>query len=301
MTTDVAPATAVATRSEESGGAKPPLGRRRRGRWVANTAGLLIAVLFAFPVYWMANSSFLETADLRGADPVFFPADGTLGQFRKVFANPNFVTALTTSAIVTVLTVVCAVLFAFLAALAVTRFRFLGRKGFLLTILVVQMIPAEALFISQYRMLDGWSLTNSVVGLTLLYVAAVVPFTIWMLRGFVAGVPQELEEAAMVDGCSRTRAFFTVIFPLLAPGLIAAGVFGFIQAWNEFTLGLVVMNRPESMTLPVWLRTFTGANQITDWGGVMAASVILAVPVVVFFMVVQHRMASGLVSGAVKG
>ena len=301
MTTDTAPTTAVAARSEDSGRAKPPRGRRRRGRWVANTAGLLIAVLFAFPVYWMVNSSFLETADLRGADPVFFPVDGTLGQFRKVFANPNFVTALTTSAIVTVLTVVCAVFFAFLAALAVTRFRFLGRKGFLLTILVVQMIPAEALFISQYRMLDGWSLTNSVVGLTLLYVAAVVPFTIWMLRGFVAGVPQELEEAAMVDGCSRTRAFFTVVFPLLAPGLIAAGVFGFIQAWNEFTLGLVVMNRPESMTLPVWLRTFTGANQITDWGGVMAASVILAVPVVVFFMFVQHRMASGLVSGAVKG
>lgn len=277
-------------------------GRRRRRRGIAgNAAALLIAAIFAFPVYWMVSSAFMKTEDLRGVDPVFFPVDGTLGQFRKVFANPNFVTAITTSAMVTVLTVLFAVFFAFLAALAVTRFRFRGRAGFILTILVVQMIPAEALFISQYKMLDGWSLTNSVAGLTLLYVAAVVPFTIWMLRGFVAGVPRELEEAAMVDGCSRTRAFFTVVFPLLAPGLIAAGVFGFIQAWNEFTLGLVVMNRPESMTLPVWLRTFTGANQVTDWGGVMAASVILAVPVVIFFMIVQHRMASGLVSGAVKG
>jgi N,N'-diacetylchitobiose transport system permease protein len=274
---------------------------RRRGKSVANIVGLALAAVFAFPVYWMVNSSFLETADLRGPDPVFLPLDGTFGQFRKVFANPNFVTAITTSAVVTVLTVVCAVLFAFLAALAVTRFRFLGRKGFILTILVIQMIPAEALFISQFRMLDGWNLTNNVLGLTLLYVAAVVPFTVWMLRGFVAGVPRELEEAAMVDGCSRTRAFFAVVFPLLAPGLVAAGVFGFMQAWNEFTLGLVVMNRPESMTLPVWLRTFTGANQVTDWGGVMAASVILAVPVVAFFMLVQHRMASGLVSGAVKG
>lgn len=272
-----------------------------RRRVLPNLAGLAVALVFAFPVYWMVNSSFLPTEDIRGAEPVFLALDGTLGQFRKVFANPNFTSALRVSAVVTGLTVVVSVFVAFLAALAVTRFRFVGRRKFILIVLLVQMIPAEALFISQYKMLDGWSLTNNVLGLTLLYLACVVPFTMWMLRGFVAGVPAELEEAAMVDGCSRTRAFFLVVFPLLAPGLIAAGVFGFIQAWNEFTLGLVVMNRPEMMTLPVWLRTFTGVNQVTDWGGVMAASVLLAVPVVIFFMIVQHRMASGLVAGAVKG
>jgi N,N'-diacetylchitobiose transport system permease protein len=199
------------------------------------------------------------------------------------------------------LTVAATLLVAFLAALAVSRFRFTGRKGFILIILFVQMIPAEGLFISQFKMLDGWNLLNSVFGLTLLYVAAVVPFTIWLLRGFVNGIPVELEEAAMVDGCSRMQAFFRVTFPLLAPGLVASGIFAFMQAWNEFTLALVIMTRPENQPLTVWLKSFTEANRATDWGGIMAGSTLLAIPVVIFFLVIQHRMTSGLVSGAVKG
>jgi N,N'-diacetylchitobiose transport system permease protein len=150
-------------------------------------------------------------------------------------------------------------------------------------------------------MLEGWQLLNTVAGLTLVYVASVLPFTIWTLRGFVAGIPYELEEAAMVDGASRTRAFFSITFPLLAPGLVATGVFGFIQAWNEFTLALVVMTREDKQTLPVWLSTFTDVNRGTDWGAVMAGSTLIAIPVIVFFLLVQGRMTSGLVSGAVKG
>ena len=192
-------------------------------------------------------------------------------------------------------------MFAFLAALAVSRFRFTGRRQFVLAVLVIQMIPAEGLFISQYKMLEGWNLLNSITGLTLVYVAGVLPFTIWTLRGFVDGIPIELEEAAMVDGCSRTRAFFSITFPLLAPGLVATGVFAFIQAWNEFTLALVVMTRPDNHTLPIWLRTFTDVNRATDWGGIMAGSTLIAIPVVIFFLIVQGRMAAGLVSGAVKG
>ena len=121
---------------------------------------------------------------------------------------------------------------------------------FIVTLLLIQMIPVEGLFISQYKMLEGLDLLNTVAGLTLVYVAGVLPFTIWTLRGFVAGVPYELEEAAMIDGCSRFQAFFRITFPLLAPGLVATGVFGFIQAWNEFTLALVVMTREDQQTLP---------------------------------------------------
>ena len=117
-------------------------------------------------------------------------------------------------------------------------------------ILLVQMVPAEALMISVVKTLDGWNLRNSIVGLTITYVAFVLPFTVWTLRGFVAGVPRELEEAAMVDGSSRLRAFFTVTLPLVAPGLVATGIFAFIQAWNEFTFALVIMDRPEKETLP---------------------------------------------------
>lgn len=280
--------------------ARPPLRRRTRRR-LYGTLAIVLALLWAFPVYWMVNSSFLPGNRIRNPEPTFFPVDGTLDNFGRVFENGEFLTSLRISATVTLLTVVVTLFVAFLAALAVVRFRFTGRRGFILIILFVQMIPAEGLFISQFKMLDGWNLLNSVIGLSLLYVAAVVPFTIWLLRGFVNGVPVELEEAAMVDGCSRTQAFFRVTFPLLAPGLVASGIFAFMQAWNEFTLALVIMTRPENQPLTVWLKSFTEAHRATDWGGIMAGSTLLAIPVVIFFLVIQHRMTSGLVSGAVKG
>jgi N,N'-diacetylchitobiose transport system permease protein len=135
----------------------------------------------------------------------------------------------------------------------------------------------------------------------LTYLAFVLPFTIWILRGFVANVPKELEEAAMVDGSTRFRAFMTITLPLVAPGLVATGVFAFIQAWNEFIFALVIMNRPDKQTLPVWLQAFNEGAKGTDWGGVMAGSTLMAIPVVVFFLLVQRRVASGLTAGAVKG
>jgi N,N'-diacetylchitobiose transport system permease protein len=280
---------------------------RRRGRparvaWrtVANAGAVVVAVAWVFPVYWMVNSSLLPQRDVRSREPSFVPAGGSLDSYRRVFET-DFLDALRLSVTITALTVVLTLAAAFLASLAVTRFRFRGRKGFVLTVLIVQMIPAEGLFISQFKMLEGWQLLNTVAGLTLLYVGAVVPFTIWMLRGFVNGVPIELEEAAMIDGCGRLRAFVKVTLPLLAPGLVASGIYAFILAWNEFVLALVIMNRPETQTLPVWLRTFIQANRATDWGAVMAGATLLAVPVVIFFLFVQHRMTSGLVAGAVKG
>ena len=275
--------------------------RSARGRWGLGLVAVVIALVWAFPVYWMLISGFLPTNRLRTAEPTFFPVDGTLSNFRRVLEGSGFLAALRTSLAVTGLTVAVALLFAFLAALAVSRYRFRGRRSFVVTVLVVQMIPAEGLFISQYAMLDAWGLVNAVLGLTLVYVAAVLPFTIWMLRGFVSGVPVELEEAAMVDGCSRTGAFFRITFPLLAPGLVASGVYGFLQAWNEYTLALVVMTDPGQRTLPLWLQGLVEANRATDWGVVMAGASLIAVPVILFFLVVQNRMTAGLTAGAVKG
>jgi len=273
----------------------------RVGRWLLGTLAVVVALAWSFPIYWMVSSAFLPTNQLQTPTPTFFPLHGTLSNFRRVLADPTFVTSFKVSLAVTALSVVASILFAFVAALAVSRFRFRGRKGFIVAILVVQMIPAEGLFISQYKMLDSWRLVNSVLGLTIVYVAAILPFTIWMLRGFVAGVPIELEEAGMVDGLSRTGAFFRITFPLLAPGLVAAGVYGFLQAWNEYTLALVVMTDPAQRTLPLWLQGLVEADRATDWGVVMAGATLIAVPVILFFLVVQNRMTSGLVAGAVKG
>jgi len=274
--------------------------RRRPGRLALNLAGVVVVLVFAFPVYWMVNTSFLRGSDLRGLDPTFLPLDGTLDNYREVFAR-DFFPALRMSLVVTVATVVCALLLALLAAVAVSRFRFRGRTLFIITVLIVQMIPPEAMVISLFKVLDGWRLVNTAAGLILVYLIFVLPFTIWVLRGFVAGVPLELEEAAMVDGCGRLRAFLSITFPLMAPGLVATGVFAFIQAWNEFIFALVLMNRGGSQTLPVWLQAFNEGAKGTDWGGVMAGSTLMAIPVIVFFLFVQGRMTEGLTAGAVKG
>ena len=284
------------TRSSEAGRAQSRGGRRALG-----VLAVVLSVLWVFPIYWMINSAFLPLNRLQTPTPTFFPVEGTLSNFRRVIDDPSFWTSMRVSLAVVAIVLVAALVFAFLAALAVSRFRFRTRAGFIITILIVQMIPAEAMIIATFRLIDGWNLLNSIIGLSAVYVATVLPFTIWTLRGFVNGVPAELEEAAMIDGLSRAQAFWRITFPLLAPGLVATGVFGFIQAWNEFMFALVLNPRPEAMTLPVWLRTFLDPNGGVVWAEVMAGSTLVAIPVIIFFLIVQGRMTSGLVAGAVKG
>lgn len=306
MSALIVPGTQPAASGRPSG---PSRADRRRRRIRPSTIGwsalsVVLFALFAFPVYWMVNTSFQPNNEVRGSDLHFWPDNFTLRNYETVLFDPGrtpFMPAAANSLIVTLTTVAVALIFAFLAALAVTRFRFKSRRTFIVVILVVQMIPGEAMIVSIFRVIDGWQLLNTLIGLTIVYVATVLPFTIWTLRGFVNGVPVDLEEAAMIDGCSRSGAFWRVTFPLLAPGLVATGVFGFIQAWNEFVIALVLNARPEMMTLPVWLRTFLVANGTTNWAAIMAGSTLMAIPVIVFFLFVQGRMTSGLVSGAVKG
>jgi len=279
--------------------------RSRVTRAVLNVVAVAVFVFSAFPVYWMVNSAFLSNSAIRETTPHFLPDQPTLNNFVKVVTEPagtiEFLPALGASLIVTVTTVALAALFGFFAALALSRFRFRTKRGLVVGLLVAQMIPAEAMIVSIFRVLDGWDLLNSVIGLTMVYLAVVLPFTIWTLRGFVAGIPVELEEAAMVDGCSRMGAFLRVTLPMLWPGLIATGVFAFIQAWNEFVFALVIMQKPEARTLPVWLRAYVQATQATDWAAIMAGSTLIAIPVIVFFLIVQGRMVSGIAAGAVKG
>jgi N,N'-diacetylchitobiose transport system permease protein len=277
--------------------------RARLRRGLLSALAIVLALLWVFPVYWMVNSAFIPSARLDSFIPTFFPLPGTVSNFTGALADGSFLAALGMSVAVTLTAVVFCLLFAFLAALAISRFRFRGRTSFVVAVLVVQMLPAEGLFIAQYKMVASVGLLDSVIGVSVIYIAAVVPFTVWMLRGFVAGVPADLEEAAMVDGLSRFGAFMRITFPLLAPGLVASGVYAFLQAWNEFTVALVLLPSDSAQTLPLWLRGFiqASATRATDWGQVMAASTLVAIPVIVFFLIVQGRLTSGLVSGAVKG
>ncbi|MEL4320662.1 carbohydrate ABC transporter permease [Leifsonia sp. YIM 134122] len=303
IASELAPAPAPIPTASETQPQKLTRVRFRPARILLSILAIVVSLAWVFPVYWMLNSSLLPNRTLQSFIPTFLPIGGSFENYSNALEDGSFYSALGISLSVTLIAVFFCLLFAFLAAVAISRFRFKGRKSFVLAVLIIQMLPAEGLFIAQYKMVSSVGLLNSIIGVSIIYTAAVVPFTIWMLRGFVAGIPADLEEAAMVDGLSRTGAFMRITFPLLAPGLVASGVFAFLQAWNEFTVALVLLPAEDMHTLPLWLRGFiqASATRETDWGQVMAASTLVALPVIVFFLIVQGRMTSGLVAGAVKG
>lgn len=280
-----------------------PLNRKKihPGKIAVNAILVITSLVWLLPVYWMVNSAFQTEKNLLSSPPKLIPAPLTTEHFAKVISSPAFHSALLMSLSAAVITVVATTLCSLLAALALARFNFRGRRTLIVAILVIQMIPAEALFISQYRMLDSWALLNSVAGLSLLYVGGVLPFVTWMMRGYVEAVPEELEQAAMIDGCTRIQAFMRVTLPLLAPGLVSTSVFAFLHSWNEYTLALIVLSRDSAVTLPLWLQSFQQGLQGSDWGGVMAGSTLITIPVLILFIFVQNRMSTGMVSGAVKG
>ena len=279
--------------------------RRRRSprkvaqRAVLNLTGLLVFVLMAFPVYWMVSTAFKPGIDVLSYEPQWIPASPTLANFQDAVGRPYFWDNVKNSLIVVGSVVVASVVLAFLAALALARYRFYGKTAFIVVIFAVQMVPLVALIIPLFIALSTAGKVNTLTGVVVTYVALVLPFCVWTLRGFVAGVPRELEEAAMVDGSTRAGAFVRIMLPLIAPGLVATSIFAFIQAWNEFIVAYVVLQSAEKQTLTIWLASFT-TSRGTDWGSLMAAATLTAIPVVVFFVLVHRRIAFGLTAGAVK-
>ncbi|RMI38134.1 carbohydrate ABC transporter permease [Streptomyces triticirhizae] len=272
----------------------------RTGPWRRLGLGAAVAALLAFtlfPVYWMVSSAFDPGADHRGA--AVLPEGLTLDHFRYVLDTGEFGRYLTNSALVGLGTVLLSGLLALFAAVAVARFRFRMRTKVLVMVLVVQMVPLEALVIPLFLQMRDLRLLNSLLGLTIVYLAFSLPFAIWTLRGFVAAVPQELEEAAYLDGCGWWRMFRSVLLPLVAPGLVATSVFAFIVAWNEFVFAFVFMQDDAKYTAAVGLHRFFGQYS-TDWGAVMAGSTLITLPVLIFFVAVQRRLAAGLAAGAIR-
>jgi N,N'-diacetylchitobiose transport system permease protein len=288
--------------------ARRPSGKRVAYRTALNAAAAIVFAMSVFPIYWMVNMSLTPNNEIISRTPSFLPFNLTFSNYVRAWnreaapGQTDFPHALMTSVTVTACVLFFTLLFAFLASIAVARFHFKGRRGFIISVLIVQMIPGEAMMFTIYGMIDDWRLINTLIGLSIVYIASVIPFTIWTLRGFVAGVPADLEEAAMIDGCTKTQAFWKVTFPLLAPGLVSTGIFAFIQSWNEFTMALLLMSG-YNLTLPTWLNAFQSSSVggSIDWGAIMAGSTMIAIPVVIFFLIVQGRMTGGLVAGAVKG
>lgn len=263
-------------------------------------AAIAAVLLFTlFPVYWMVSSAFDAKASSGGQS--FLPQEFTLDNFVFVLTDGGFGTFLRNSAIVALVTVFVSALVCLLAAVAVARFKFKFRTTILMMILIVQMVPLEALVIPLFLQVKSLGMLNSILGLMVVYIALSLAFGIWMLRGFVAAVPVELEEAAYIDGASWWRMFRSVLLPLVMPGLVATSVFSFITAWNEFIFAMTMLGgASDQYTVAIGLKSFFGLHS-NDWGSIMAASTIITIPVMIFFVIVQRRLASGLVSGAVKG
>jgi len=274
--------------------------RRALARAGYNAAAVLVLLVTVFPIYWMVATGFKRGVDILSFEPRWLPIPGTLENYRAAIGKPHFLEDVRNSVIVVTVTVLVSLALAFLAALAAARYRFSGRALLIIMLIVIQMVPLEALIIPIYLTLDRAGQTDRLAGIIVTYLTFVLPFSIWTLRGFIVNIPEELEEAAMVDGCTRAGAFRRILFPLVAPGLVATAVFSFIQVWNDYLIAYVLLRSPEKQTLGIWLASFT-TNHGTEWGGVMAGSTLFAIPAVVFFLLVQRRVVSGLTAGAVKG
>jgi len=285
-----------------------PSGRVRARKVGLNVLGLLVALVTLFPIFYMVSTSFKSSSEIETLNPHLLPSHPTLGNYRAVLngsaAGIPYWEFLRNSLFVTIAAVAVSALIALMAAIAVARFRFRLRTSYLIMLLIVQMLPQQALVIAlflDYKSWFGGYFLDNLVGLILVYTAFALPVTIWMLRNFVAAVPKEMEEAAAIDGAGPYKVFWKVLMPLVAPGLVATSVFAFIFAYNEFVFALTFLLTDEpKYTLPLSVQYLYSRNG-ADWGAIMASSTLFTIPVVAFFLLVRGRMATGLVSGAVKG
>jgi N,N'-diacetylchitobiose transport system permease protein len=271
----------------------------RQSGW--NLIGLVLFVVIVFPVFWMISTAFKPDDEINSLEPTWLSLSPTLQHFADAMNRPFFWDTVKNSLIIVGATVALSIVLAFLAAVALAKYRFTGRKLFIVLMIGILMLPPVGLIIPLYVVLARYHLTGTLTGVIVTYMTFVLPFAVWTLRGFILGIPKDLEEAAMVDGSSRLGAFVRILLPLVAPGLVATSVFAFITTWNEYIFASVLLSDQSNQTVTVWLSYFYGTSRNTDWGGLMAASTLTAIPVVVFFLLVQRRIAFGLTSGAVRG
>jgi N,N'-diacetylchitobiose transport system permease protein len=272
---------------------------KRQAAW--NTLGVAVFAVMVFPVFWMISTAFKPDDQINTAKPTWFSLSPTLKHFRDALNAPFFWNGVKNSLIIVCVTVAISMVLALFAAVALAKYRFTGRKLFIVLMIGVQMLPQAGLIIPLYVVLARYHQVNVLSGVILTYMTFVLPFSVWTLRGFIIGIPRDLEEAAMVDGNTRLGAFVRILLPLVAPGLVATSVFAFITSWNEYIFARVLLSDQNKQTVTLWLSYFLGSQRHTDWGALMAGSTLTAIPVVIFFLLVQRKIAFGLTAGAVKG
>ncbi|MFK4791698.1 carbohydrate ABC transporter permease [Microbacterium sp. ZW T5_56] len=293
------------TRTIVTGTRSVPVTRPSRGPKV--TVGGVIKVIglaawliiTLFPLYWILVTSFKSPGSISRFPLEYWPTEPTTENYIGLFEKSNFGGFLANSALVAVVAGLGATLIALLSAYVLARFQFRGRGAVMLAFLVTQMIPAFIALGPLYSMMSSLGLVDNKFGLLLVYVAMCIPFSTIMLRGFFENVPDALEEAAMVDGCSRLGALFRVLVPVMMPGIIAAFIFNFVNCWNELFLSVILINSDANKTIPSALNGFISTFNI-DWGPMAAAAVLTVLPTMVLFALASRWIVAGLTSGAVK-
>ncbi len=276
---------------------------RRRSRSASLRLYLLLGVyllVVTFPFYYMGLTSLRTPRDVYNRDAMLTPANLTLINYQNVLSNTRMTTWLRNSTVVALASTSISVLIGILAGYSLARLRFFGSQSLARSVLFMYLLPSSLLFIPMFLVISNLGLTNTLWALIISYQTFNVPFCTWLLLGYFRTMPVELEDAALIDGCTRMGVLRRIVLPLAAPGIITAFIFGFTNSWNEFLFAAVMAQRTELRTIPIGLYTFQ-VGDVLLWGQLMAAALIATVPVVILFMFVQRYVVQGLTVGAVKG
>ena len=282
-----------------------PASRRRMGAErvqsaLAYAVLLTLGLIVVFPFYWMTITSFKSEEQMRSLTSMFWPSPLVLDNYRQLLGRTDFTTWYGNSVVVAVSSTLLATAIGTIGAYALARLRFLGRAFMASTVLITYLVPPSILFIPLYAQIRSLGLADSLAGLVAAYPSFTVPFVTWLLMGYFESIPEELEEAAMIDGATRFGAFWRVVLPLAAPGVLAAGLYAFTQAWNEFLYALVFVTDVRMRTLPAGLSSFI-TGDVYGWGYLMSGAVLTTLPVIAAYAYLQRYMVDGLTAGSVKG
>jgi trehalose/maltose transport system permease protein len=268
--------------------------------------GALVVIIFfytVFPFYWALISALKPEAELIRTPATFFPQTISFANFEAVFRNDKFLRGLLNSAVVSVSVVLLALVIGSFAAYSLGRLKFRGKRWMLYLILSMTLFPAISILPGLFTVVNELGLYGNITSLMLSYLIFTLPFTIWVLTSFFKGLPGELEQAALVDGCTPFQTFYMILLPLVAPALVTTGLLAFIGAWNEYLFALTfTLTQPAAQTVTVAITNFTGVIARNEpFGEIMAASVIVTVPLIILVLIFQRRIVQGLTAGAVKG
>jgi multiple sugar transport system permease protein len=278
----------------------------RRGRVRVVTRQALIvgvsvvsAALILVPILWMVSAGLRPIKEILSYPPTLLPKTLTFQYFARILASPTYRHYFLNSAVLALTTLVLALVLGSLAAYGFSRYRFPGGRAMLMGILALLMLPRVTLIVPYFRLAHLAGLYDTLPGLIVVNTAFLLPMSTWLLKGYFDSLPEELEEAAMVDGCVRIQTLWKIMLPLAVPGLIGVGTFVFIGSWNEYLLAVVLTETPRAQTLTVGLAAFFG-QYVRDWNGIMALSTLASLPLVVIFVFLQRWVVQGLSSGAIK-